>query len=96
MRATVFDPNHFWLTKSGASPLEFLALLLLALPLVFTLQKLLELLQLGERSHQLAVEHRSLQRTPRQGLTEMHPYGFYLPFLIALENILQKSVFKVD
>ena len=36
--------NHLWLTKSGASPLEFLALLLFALPLVFTLQKLLLLL----------------------------------------------------
>lgn len=32
-------------------PLELLALLLLALPLLFTLQKLLELLALGERSH---------------------------------------------
>jgi hypothetical protein len=42
------------LLKSGDTPLELLALLLLALPLVLTLQKLLELSELGERSHQLA------------------------------------------
>jgi len=40
----MIDLNHFWFTKSGASPLEFLALLLFALPSVFTLQKLLLLL----------------------------------------------------
>ena len=40
------------LLKSGDTPLELLALLLLALPLVLTLQKLLELPELGERSHQ--------------------------------------------
>lgn len=38
------------------TPLELLALLLLALPLLFTLQKLLVLPELGERSHQLFAE----------------------------------------
>jgi hypothetical protein len=35
-----------------------LALLLLALPLLLTLQKLVELLALGERSHQLLADGR--------------------------------------
>ena len=44
----------------GERPLVLLALLLLALPLVLTLQKLLLLPELGERSHQLpAVTFRS-------------------------------------
>lgn len=38
----------------GASPLTLLALLLLALPLLLTLQKLVVLDPLGERSHQLS------------------------------------------
>jgi hypothetical protein len=41
---------------NGASPLVLLALLLLALPLLLTLQKLVVLLVLGERSHQLLAE----------------------------------------
>ena len=36
-----------------ATPFELEALLLLALPLLLTLQKLVELLPFGERSHQL-------------------------------------------
>lgn len=38
------------------TPFELLALLLLALPLLLTLQKLLELLVFGERSHQLVAD----------------------------------------
>ena len=38
------------------TPFELLALLLLALPELFTLQKLLVLSLLGERSHQLFAE----------------------------------------
>lgn len=43
----------FELRNPKATPFELLALLLLALPLLLTLQKLVELLELGERSHQL-------------------------------------------
>ena len=39
-----------------ATPFELDALLLLALPLLLTLQKLVELLPFGERSHQLFAE----------------------------------------
>jgi hypothetical protein len=57
------------------TPLLLLALLLLALPLVLTLQKLVLLLELGERSHQLLVEPRNprlqknTQREQGRGLT---------------------------
>lgn len=52
---------HTWLLMVNVqnpklTPLEVLALLLLASPLELTLQKLLELLELGERSHQLLAE----------------------------------------
>ena len=63
------------LTKSGATPYEYPALLLFALPLLFTLQKLLLLFRFGERSHQLAVEQQGrppgtrLQKYTRQSLT---------------------------
>ncbi len=39
--------------NQGATPLAFEALLLFAAPEVLTLQKLVELLTLGEHSHQL-------------------------------------------
>jgi hypothetical protein len=48
----LFLPKQIY--PKGASPLVFDALLLLALPFELTLQKLVELLELGERSHQLA------------------------------------------
>ena len=48
------------------TPLVLLALLLLALPLLLTLQKLLVLSRLGERSHQLFAE--------RQRLTGLDPH----------------------
>lgn len=44
-------PDSLWNPKQ--TPLALLALLLLALPLLLTLQKLVELLAFGERSHQL-------------------------------------------
>ena len=47
-------PNLF--LNPGAKPFELFALLLFALPLVFTLQKLFELLAFTERSHQLQAE----------------------------------------
>lgn len=43
-----------------ATPFELLALLL-ALPLLLTLQKLVELLALGERSHQLFADRATMQ-----------------------------------
>ena len=45
------------------TPFELLALLLLALPELFTLQKLLVLSLLGERSHQLFAEQARFNRT---------------------------------
>ncbi len=42
----------FELRNPKATPFELLALLLLALPLLLTLQKLVLLLPFGERSHQ--------------------------------------------
>ena len=45
----------------GATPFELLALLLLALPLLLTLQKLVVLLALGERSHQLLADRATMQ-----------------------------------
>lgn len=45
------------------TPLELLALLLLALPELFTLQKLVVLSLLGERSHQLFAEQARFNRT---------------------------------
>ena len=48
--------THTKLQKPKDTPLELLALLLLALPELFTLQKLLVLPLLGERSHQLFAE----------------------------------------
>ena len=47
--------------KPKDTPLELLALLLLALPLLFTLQKLLVLPELGERSHQLFADRATMQ-----------------------------------
>lgn len=44
-----------------ATPFELLALLLLALPLLLTLQKLVVLLALGERSHQLFADRATMQ-----------------------------------
>ena len=61
--------------NTGATPYENPALLLFALPLLFTLQKLLLLFRFGERSHQLAVEQQGrppgtrLQKYTRQSLT---------------------------
>ena len=59
--------------NQGASAQELLALLLLALPLLLTLQKLLLLPELGERSHQLLAEPpqqpKSPQNTTRRDLT---------------------------
>ena len=56
-----------------ATPFELEALLLLALPLLLTLQKLLLLPELGERSHQLLAEPpqqpKSPQNTTRRDLT---------------------------
>ena len=46
--------------KSGESPLELLALLLLELPLLLTLQKLLLLEALGERSQTLTAIIRNI------------------------------------
>ena len=48
--------THTKLQKPKDTPLELLALLLLAFPELFTLQKLLVLPLLGERSHQLFAE----------------------------------------
>lgn len=45
------------------TPLLLLALLLLALPELFTLQKLVVLPELGERSHQLFAEQARFYRT---------------------------------
>ena len=39
--------------NQGQTPFELLALLLLQLPLLLTFQKLVELVALGERNHQL-------------------------------------------
>jgi hypothetical protein len=47
------------LRNPKATPLVLLALLLLALPLLLTLQKLVVLLPLGERSHQLFAEQKA-------------------------------------
>ena len=56
-------PDSLWNPKQ--TPSELLALLLLALPLLFTLQKLLELFALGERSHhQFAVQDNSNMTRP--------------------------------
>lgn len=44
-----------------ATPFELLALLLLALPLLLTLQKLVVLFALGERSHQLLADRATMQ-----------------------------------
>lgn len=52
------------LRNPKATPLLLLALLLLALPLLLTLQKLVVLLPLGERSHQLFAD-----RATKQDLT---------------------------
>ena len=46
-------PAPFFLLNPGAKPYDQFALLLFALPLVFTLQKFVELLAFTERSHQL-------------------------------------------
>ena len=51
------------LQKPKDTPDELLALLLLALPELFTLQKLLVLSLLGERSHQLFAEQARFNRT---------------------------------
>ena len=68
------------LLKSGATPLELFALLLFAFPLLFTLQKLLELLALGDRSHQFIAE-------PGNTLQQYtHITYFTLSFLIRLER----------
>ena len=64
----VFFLRPVSLLKSGATPLELFALLLFAFPLLFTLQKLVELLALGERSHQFIVE-------PREHFTAIHPHN---------------------
>ena len=55
---TLFHTHgYFWqIQNPKLTPLELLALLLLAAPLELTLQKLLELVKLGERSHQLLAE----------------------------------------
>ena len=56
----------FELRNPKATPFELLALLLLALPLLLTLQKLVLLLPFGERSHQFAVAPTLIyRRTPR-------------------------------
>ena len=49
-------PFRELLQNPKATPFELDALLLLALPLLLTLQKLVELLPFGERSHQLFAE----------------------------------------
>ena len=43
--------------SQGSTPLALLALLLFAVPSVFTLQKFVELLIYGEASHQLVAAH---------------------------------------
>lgn len=63
---TTFLTMH--VRNPNATPYELLALLLLAVPLLLTLQKLVALLPLGERSHQLVAEQR------RQNLT----YFFFI------------------
>lgn len=55
MIATTSGPITIFLNP-GANPFELLALLLFALPSVFTLQKFVLLDALTERSHQLQVE----------------------------------------
>ena len=75
----LLSATHSFL-KSGATPLELFALLLFAFPLLFTLQKLLELLALGERSHQFAAE-------PGSTLQQYtHTTYFTLSFLIRFER----------
>ena len=51
----------FELRNPKATPFELLALLLLAVPSEFTLQKLLVLPELGERSHQFVAERLTAQ-----------------------------------
>ena len=51
--------------ESVATPLQLFALLLFAPPLVFTLQKLFELVAFVERSHQLAVTGHNLKKSFR-------------------------------
>ena len=66
-----------------ATPLALLALLLFALPLLFTLQKLLELLPLGERSHhQFAGQDNSIMTGPIYRLGQILK-SFLIRFLYA-------------
>lgn len=76
--------------RSGAQPSELFALLLFAVPLVFTLQKLLEFDALTERSHTLTAK---AQRSTAlfQMCTQEKPVGAYPLFLSLLNTALMSS-----
>ena len=75
------------------TPLELLALLLLALPLLFTLQKLLVLPELGERSHQLFAETVTIT-----GLDPMKNSRreVFIPLVVSFPNLGDKLCFVRD
>jgi hypothetical protein len=89
LSVTPFNPPRRYkrgLRNPGATARELLALLLFAVPLVLTLQKLLLLLALTERNHQFAVEQETRPRPSAhlQRYTQNELFLSALAVLIAL------------
>lgn len=75
----------------GARPLAFEALLLFAPPFEFTLQKLLALLEFGERSHQLFADRAN--NRDAAGISKLfRPDIRFIDFLIGVENAADQLV----
>lgn len=71
------------------------ALLLFAAPEVFTLQKLLSLVALGERSHQFAAVAGDGEAHPA-GLSEIHPKAHVVLRSLSLFSTFVKSAFSAS
>jgi hypothetical protein len=78
----VKNPTHSLSSQNqGETPFVLLALLLLALPLVFTLQKFVVLLAFGDPSHQLLAEHPKFTERARL-LFYILLFNFFVNFII--------------
>ena len=83
------------LVRSGAQPSELFALLLFAVPSVFTMQKLLEFDALTERSHALTAHSALLHGTVPDVHPRKAPRGSS-PLFIAVQHSLNEFIFPRD
>ena len=78
-----------------ATPFVLVALLLLALPLLFTFEKLVAFVAFGERSHQFAAEQNNMKCSPKPMVAPL-VRQVLVPLFVRLHEGLQKPELLLD